>query len=72
MKKRQKEIDKQIEKVKEAKDTLIKACPGKYSEFEYEQAYLQALEYCQEWNPHRKWLIENGISLEGFAEEDQY
>lgn len=58
--------------MREAKEQVVRACPGKYEEIEYELAYFKALKFCLDWNPHRKWLLENGVSLVGFAEENQF
>lgn len=34
--------------------------------------YFEAINFCSDWLPHRKWLKENGLDLNKFEEEVTY
>lgn len=33
---------------------------------------MEAIEFCKEWLPQRKWLLKNKINLDNFKEEELY
>jgi len=72
IKKRAKQIDEINKKKLANRAYLIKNVPNQFDNFEHEANVFEAVTYCKEWIPERRWLQDNGVDCSEYEQEVKF
>lgn len=71
--------DKVIEDVKikfeytmKKRKNALKKYPEQLKELQEEMDLIEAVNYCRDWNPHRRWLLKNDVNIHDYPEEIKF
>lgn len=63
---------RQVEKRLKNRKLIIQECPQRFTNFEYEQGYVDAVKKMQKYFKHRRWMKAHGVDFSKFSEEQEF